>query len=390
MLKLMWINISSPSIIRSRAVLCAALLLIAFACASFPSRGLADQWPLGRGDIAGTGATKTELDKNLELLWELPLGGIGFESTPIIAENTVYIGDPDGRFFAIDFLTGKEKWRIELDTGFVAPATYHEQTLFVGDYDGTLRALDATNGKEKWSFKTEMQIDASPTILGEQLLVTSEDGNLYCVKLGSGELLWKYETGDQLRCGASLAGDRTYLGGCDGKLHVVDVSKGTAIGEPMALDGPTGSTPSVLGSTVLVPTHGGRLFAFDATTNNELWQFFDPKLAQEFQNNVAVMDGVVVATSRNKHVFALDVKSGKLLWDVVLRKRADSSPVIAGSNVIVAAADGRLIVLNVKTGEEKWMYEIKGAFIGSPAVADGKVVVASDKGTVFCFGTKLQ
>jgi outer membrane protein assembly factor BamB len=64
--------------------------------------------------------------------------------------------------------------------------------------------------------------------------------------------------------------------------------------------------------------------------------------------------------------------------------------VIAGSSVVVAAADGRLIVLDLKTGAEKWLYEVKGAFIGSPAIAEGKIVVASDKGTVFCFGADLR
>jgi len=347
-------------------------------------------WSFARGDSAGTGATKTELPEKLALLWELPLGGSGFESTPIIAENTVFMGDPDGRFFAIDVATGKEKWRLELETGFVASAAYIDKRIYIGDRDGVLRALDAKTGKEAWKFKAEMQIDASPNAHGDNLLVTSEDGNLYCVKRASGELLWKYETGDQLLCGASLAGNRPYLGGCDGKLHVFDVSVGKAIGEPIPLDGPTGSTPSVAGKNVFVPTYGGKLFAFDAETSKEAWQFFDPKLAQGFQNNVAIAENMVVAASRNKHVFALDATTGKIVWDIVLRKRADGSPVIAGSSVVVAAADGRLVVLDLKTGAEKWLYENKGGFIGSPAIADGKIVVASDKGTVFCFGADLR
>ncbi len=347
-------------------------------------------WPLGRGDVAGTAASQTQLPDSLQVLWELELGGIGFEAAPIIAEDTVFIGDPDGRFFAIDFKTGKEKWRTEHETGYVASAAYYDKVVYIGDYDGVLRALDAATGKALWEFKTEMQIDASPTAIGDNLLVTSEDGVLYCLTRATGELVWKYETGDQLRCGASLAGNRTYLGGCDGKLHVVDVTQGKAMGEPIPLDGPTGSTPSVFGNRVFLPTHGGKIFAFDAESNAEVWQFFDPKIAQEFQNNLATAGNLIVGTSRNKHVFALDAASGKMVWDVVLRKRADSSPVIAGDKVVVAAADGRVVLLDLKTGDEKWLYEVKGEFIGSPAVADGKVVVASSKGAVFCFGAALR
>lgn len=372
------------------------LKLVVLACQIFCGSLLLNQaaaaadWPLGRGDVAGTAATSSPLPDKLELLWELPLGGIGFEATPIVAEQTIYIGDPDGRFFAIDLPTGKEKWRIENETGFVASATAHEGVVYIGDYDGVLRALSANDGKERWQFKCEMEVDASPTFFDDRLLVTSQDGALYCLRRTDGQMLWKYTTGDQLRCGASLAGKRTYLGGCDGKLHVVDVAEGTAIGEPLPLDGPTGSTPSVAGKTVFVPTQGGRLFAFDAESNEILWQFFNPKLSQEFQSSVATAEGLVVASSRNKHVFALNAQTGNVAWDVVLRKRSDSSPVIAGQSVVIAAADGRLLVLDLKSGQEQWLYEIKGGFIGSPAIADRKIVVASDKGTVFCFGEKLR
>ncbi|OYW12107.1 MAG: hypothetical protein B7Z55_18570, partial [Planctomycetales bacterium 12-60-4] len=199
------INVHEIMINRTVTALVVGTLYVAIAMCAVPL--LADSWPFGRGDVAGTGATKTQLPEKISLLWELPLGGIGFESTPIIAENTVFIGDPDGRFFSIDATTGQEKWRLELETGFVASASYIDKVIYIGDYDGVLRALDAVTGEEIWTFKAEMQIDASPTAYGDNLLVTSEDGTLYCVKRASGELIWKYETGDQLRCGASLAGN---------------------------------------------------------------------------------------------------------------------------------------------------------------------------------------
>jgi outer membrane protein assembly factor BamB len=356
--------------------------------AAFPVTGYAAdrarlEWPLGRGDIAGTGATATILPETLDLLWELPLGGLGFDATPVIGDNTIFIGDPDGRFFAIDFVTGKEKWQTKTEAGYIAPATYHEGIVYIGDYDGVLRALHAADGKEKWNYKCEMEIDASPTFFGENLLVTSQDGQLYCLKRETSELVWKYATGDQLRCGPSLAGNRTYLGGCDGKLHVIDVTTGMAIGQPIPLDGPTGSTPSVSGTSIFVPTHGGRVFAFDAATSKEIWQYFDPKVSQEFENCVATAENMVVATSK-KSVFALDIQNGKEQWSTPVRKRSNSSPVIAGQDVVVSV-DSRLMVLDLKTGKEKWQFEVKGS-IGSPAVSDGKIVVASDKGTVFCFG----
>lgn len=352
----------------------------------------AADWPMGRGNAAGTGATSEELPE-LELLWELELDGLGFDAGPIIAAGSVFAADHDGRVFAIDLENGQERWRVEMDTGFVASPAYRDGLLFVGDYDGVLHALDAMNGHEKWKFETGLEIDASPNFHGQNVLVTSQDGSLYAIDRGTGKSVWQYETGDQLQCGATLSGDRTFLGGCDASLHIVDVTNGQAIGELLPIDAPTGSTPSVYtdansGDRVLVPTYAGEIFCFKMPSAELAWRFKDPQLADEFKNSVAVADGLVVACSRNKRVFAIDVVTGKLKWEQTLRKRADASPVIAGQDVFVAAADGRILRFDLKTGRQTWLFEVKPAFIGSLAVADGKLVVANDRGTVFCFGKK--
>ncbi len=352
------------------------------------SEVVATDWPMGRGNAAGTGATQDALPEELELLWQVDLEGLGFDAGPIIADGKVFAADHDGRVISIDLSSGKELWRIELDTGFVASPAYDRGMLFVGDYDGTLHALDASNGQEKWTYRTELEIDASPNFYGDTVLFTSQDGTLYAVGRETGDLVWKYQTGDQLQCGATLIGDLTFLGGCDAHLHVVDVKTGTAVGEPIAIDAPTGSTPAAYGNSVFVPTYAGELFAFTVPAPKRLWRFKDEKLSHEFKNSVAVADDLVVATSRNKRLFALDIKNGEVRWVKTLRKRSDGSPTIAGQTVVIAAADGRIITFDLKTGEEKWMFEVKGGFIGSPAAADGKVVVASDRGTIFCFGEK--
>jgi outer membrane protein assembly factor BamB len=62
--------------------------------------------------------------------------------------------------------------------------------------------------------------------------------------------------------------------------------------------------------------------------------------------------------------------------------------VIVGQRVFVGAVDGRFYALDLKTGKELWQYQAAGGFMGSPAVADGKLVVTTDRGNVYCFGAK--
>ncbi|MEZ6134341.1 MAG: PQQ-binding-like beta-propeller repeat protein [Pirellulaceae bacterium] len=353
-------------------------------------------WPMGRADSAGTGATAESLPDGLELLWEVENEGLGYDAGPIIADGMVFAADADGEVIALRLDSGEQVWKVAFETGFMASPAYQAGVVYVGDYDGTLRALDAKTGQENWKYAAELEIDGSPNFFEKSVLFTSQSGSLYSLKTADGSLGWKYETGDQLQCGATLAGNRTFLGGCDGYLHIVDVQTGKSVREPIPIDGPTGSTPSVVdlveGETreqlVLVPTYAGEIIAFRNSNYEEAWRFKDESLSSEFKNSVAISEGMIVATSRNKKVFALNARTGELVWNQTLRKRSDASPVIAGGQVVVAAADGRILLFDLKSGKEKWMFEVKGGFLGSPAVADGKVVVCSDRGTIYCLGAK--
>lgn len=346
----------------------------------------AADWPMGRANSMGTGATQETLPENLELLWEVNIEGLGFDAGPIIAEQTVYANDQDGRVVALDLKTGEEKWRVELSAaGFVAAPAFQDGTLFV--CDDAIRALNASDGSERWHFATGNQISASPNFFDDSVIVTSEDGILYRIKKESGELVWKYETEAPILCGASIAGDLTFLGGCDEKLHVVDLKTGKVVGEPKVI-GPTASTPGVSGEHVLIPTQQGAIFSFRTSDMSESWRYEDQQVAREFRNSLAIADGLAVAASDNKRVFALDVETGEMKWVQILRMRSDASPIISGQNVIIAAADGRILRYELKTGKELWMFEVKRGFIGPPAVADGKLVLTNSRGSIFCFGER--
>ena len=145
-------------------------------------------WPMGRGNVAGTGATAERLPDEPQLLWEVDVDdGLGFDAGPIIADGRVFAADHSGRVLAIDLQTGKVAWRVELDTGFVASPAYHDGRLFVGDFDGTLHALDAADGRSLWQFETGLQIDASPNFHEGNVLFTSQNGKLYAVAMETGQ-----------------------------------------------------------------------------------------------------------------------------------------------------------------------------------------------------------
>ncbi|TWU58658.1 Outer membrane protein assembly factor BamB precursor [Rubripirellula tenax] len=347
--------------------------------------GGSDDWPLPRGDAQSTGSTTMDVPSDLMVRWEFRADD-AIETTPVVAGGRVFVADVMGKLYAIDQATGKGIWSNDYDTGFIAAAAVQEGTLVIGDVEGNLYAVDAATGQPKWKQSTEGEINGSAAFFGDQVLVTSQDGNLYCFRLADGTRVWTYPTDDQIRCSPTVAGDRTFLGGCDGRLHVVDLNTGKAIGEPLPLDGPTGSTAAVRGEKAFVPIMDGAVFAFDWKTSQQLWRYEDEEAAQEYRSSAAVSDEWVIVSSQRKQVDAISIATGKRVWRHTLRRRADASPVIAGSDVFIAATDGRLVRLSLADGtDEKWSYEIRGSFLAAPAIANHQLFIADEDGVVRCF-----
>ncbi|EMI46062.1 PQQ-binding-like beta-propeller repeat protein [Rhodopirellula sp. SWK7] len=281
---------------------------------------------------------------------------------------------------------------------------YEQPLLIVGDVEGNVEAMNPETGESLWKFTTDGEINAAPAFFAvplqrdpslsnaeksEQfeirLLQTSQDGCLYCLNAHTGKLVWKYETGDQIRCAASIGSGKTFLGGCDGALHIVDLATGEAAREAMPLGGPTGSTPAVIGDEVFLPIMDGAVFAFNPTSGEIRWKFEDPERLQEYRSSPAIGPDRIIVGSNNKHIDALDRKTGERIWRKTLRRRADASPLIAGDDVWIASTDGLLQRLSLADGEETWSFESRGKFIAAPAILGDRLIIADDDGLVRCF-----
>lgn len=114
-----------------------------------------------------------------------------FEATPVMTGNTLYFSTPSSRVFAIDAITGKQKWmfnpKINLGEHFSevtsrgvsvwpAPVPGRQskpvQRIYVATIDGRLIALHAATGKIITSFGTGGTVDLKKD-LGQDVSVTS-------------------------------------------------------------------------------------------------------------------------------------------------------------------------------------------------------------------------
>ncbi len=60
------------------------------------------------------------------------------ESSPVIAGDLVFLATKRGRLYAVDVLSGKEKWQYQAGGSFLASPAVHNSKLILGNTDGTL------------------------------------------------------------------------------------------------------------------------------------------------------------------------------------------------------------------------------------------------------------
>jgi len=377
--------------------------------AADPDAAPADAWPMARGSLAGTGRSAATLRLPLAEAWRRDFDKTAFAATPVIADGTVYVGDLDGGFHALDLATGESRWTRRVDdAGFTSSAALAADAalpLVVGDDVGIVRGLDRATGETRWEYATEGEISGGPTILGAaagpRVLVGSQDASLSCLDLGTGKLLWKHSIADQIRCAPTVArtpaGDRVFLAGCDGRLHVLDATTGKGVAA-VEIGGPTGTTPAVSGNLVLFGTEGGAFFAINFLEPAVAWRKQPATNAQAYRSSAAVVGDLAIVGSRGRAVEAFVSADGTTRWRQPRRGAVDASPVVVTATggavdpaaaerpvAIVADAKGTVAALEAATGEPAWEFEAGGGFGAGAAVAEGRVVIASDDGTVWCF-----
>ena len=74
----------------------------------------------------------------------------GFETNPLIINKTIYAGNRDGYFYALDAVSGSLKWRFKTDGPILFSAAYKNGILYFASNDAHAYALYASSGSLVW------------------------------------------------------------------------------------------------------------------------------------------------------------------------------------------------------------------------------------------------
>jgi quinoprotein glucose dehydrogenase len=166
-----------------------------------PADGPVADWPYYGGDAGGSRYSRLiQINRGnvsqLQVAWEYHTGDVSdgsggrarseFETTPIVANGTMYLTTPFNRVIALDPESGKEKWafdpeldlRVHYSEGLVnrGVALWNDGTkpesetcrsrIFLATIDARLFALDATTGRPCADFANAGHIDLTKGVAG--------------------------------------------------------------------------------------------------------------------------------------------------------------------------------------------------------------------------------
>jgi outer membrane protein assembly factor BamB len=292
----------------------------------------------------------------------------------------------------------REKWFHRTPDVVTATPALTNDTAFVGDWSGNFFALSLDDGKVRWTFKAPKhqqvysgQIVASAAVAdvdGERRVFFASGKTLYALRASDGELRWKHELNP------------------DG-----------AVDDPTEIQ----SSPVVVDGLVIAGYDGhdspgtrAGIVALDAKTGNQRWNF-DPDRGGEASGcsgfwsspSVDTERGLLFAGSANcptsprgwnefsEAIVALDVDSGVPEWTYQPRGPSNNDFDFAGAPNLFNAGDRAVVGLGGKDGvyyaldrergELVWKIEAArpepqspnfstGGFIGATAVDKGLVV----------------
>lgn len=108
------------------------------------------------------------------------------------------------------------------------------------------------------------------------------------------------------------------------------------------------------GKVVYAAGHDGKIVALDVATGKRLWES-DTKL--RLTAGPGVGEGIVVAGAGYGDVVALDAATGARKWKTRINSEPLAAPAIGGGVVLMRMGDGRLLALRVSDGSQAWSIE---------------------------------
>ena len=368
--------------IGSRLALLGVLAVSIAACSSAPDKPQPADLPTVTGQLA------------VQKVWAASVGPV---TTPLFASvhgDQVAVASTQGQVALIQASTGRDVWRIKLDSPIQAGVGGDGQRFAVVTQNNEVVTIEA--GKVLWRYRLSAVSYTAPLVAGGRVFVLTADRAVTALDGASGQKLWTQQrSGDPLvlqQAGLLIPFGDTLLAGWGGRLASLNPNTGAVRWETLV--GSSRGTNEVerlvdvvagasrLGNAVCVRAFQSAVSCVDADRGTALWT----RPAQGHEG----LDGddqLVFGAESDSKVVAWQRQGGQPAWtQEALRFRGLTAPLVLGRSVVLGDDKGLLHFLSRQDGQPLQRLSTDGsAIVGKPVAAGQTLVVVTRTGGVFGF-----
>ena len=204
------------------------------------------------------------------------------------------------------------------------------------------------------------------------------------------KVLWSVDTGAAAWAGIERDADSglLFVGNEQGLVHAI--GRDGKVRWKFDTGKPIRAQPIVIAKHVYVASDSGYLYKLRRDTGTEVWRAridngsepriptSDEKTRWDRYASSVVSDGKrLFIASRDKNLYALDIKNGRELWRVAAADIMTATPALHKDLVIFAAFDGKVQAVSARDGAVRWTYDAKLGIAGDVVVTGDRVLVGS-------------
>ena len=310
----------------------------------------------------------------------------GFSSSPTIADGTLFIGNNAGQFYALDPRTGRVRWQYNGKNPFMSNPLVYGGVVIAGEGN-----------------QVSYHDPAEPK--SERLLIGTGESAIVGLDEKTGELRWRVPTtGTAMPTGAIVHGMFVHHDGA-GYVRAIDPRRGRVYYERSvrSVASMSAMMPLEDGSIVTTGTFPAAAIALKASRGTVLWK-------REFPFNASGMGDCPPASDGSKiycnyfvpsnggprtelgqrvtqHVFALNARTGSLVWDVV----TESGPLSPYNEASIPLLDRAMLfegnssaylmnAIDCSTGKLRWRTHLLGTVKGGISAKNGTLYFGDSDG----------
>lgn len=209
-----------------------------------------------------------------------------------------------------------------------------------------------------------------PNLQRDALYTVDIRGRVHALSLDKGESLWETDLGVEVTAAVGYGDGLVLIGSRKGDVFALDKASGKLRWRAQVASDVL-AAPAADAGVVVVQSEDGRLTAFASDSGKRLWVVDRPEPALSLRGTATpvIGSGVVLSGFASGKLVAVNLKDGRVLWEIPVSQSQGRSeierlidvdvPVLIAEHTLVAAAyQGKVVAMSLDNGRLLWSREI--------------------------------